>query len=126
MLAGDGGVLQQQGIAPLGSLGQLIAGARRVVLLLAAADVTLLRLKTPPLSGARLRAALPGLVEEHILGDAQDCLLAAGAPDAAGMRTVAVAQRAWIEVLVKPCWRRARARWRCCPRNCACPCSRAA
>ena len=70
-------------------------------MLLAAADVTLLRLKTPPLAGARLRAALPGLVEEHILGEAQDCLLAAGAPDASGMRTVAVAQRAWAEVLVK-------------------------
>lgn len=82
-------------------MGQLIAGAKQVVLLLAAADVTLLRLKTPPLAGARLRAALPGLVEEHILGDAQDCLLAAGAPDAAGMRTVAVAQRAWAGVLVK-------------------------
>ncbi|MEG1117633.1 MAG: type II secretion system protein GspL, partial [Janthinobacterium sp.] len=100
-LAGDGGALLQQGSAPLGSLGQLIAGAKQVVLLLAAADVTLLRLKTPPLAGARLRAALPGLVEEHILGDTQDCLLAAGAPDAAGMRTVAVAQRAWAEVLVK-------------------------
>ena len=101
VLAGDGGALQQQGSAALGSLGQLIAGAQRVVLLLAAADVTLLRLKTPPLAGARLRAALPGLVEEHILGDAQDCVLAAGAPDAAGLRTIAVAQRAWIEVLVQ-------------------------
>ena len=101
VLAGDGGALLQQGSTPLGSLGQLIAGAKQVVLLLAATDVTLLRLKTPPLAGARLRAALPGLVEEHILGDAQDCLLAAGAPDANGMRTVAVAQRAWIEVLVK-------------------------
>ena len=101
MLAGDGGQLQQQGSAALGSLGQLIAGAKQVVLLLAASDVTLLRLKTPPLAGARLRAALPGLVEEPILGDVQDCLLAAGAPDAAGLRTVAVAQRAWIDVLVK-------------------------
>jgi len=101
VLAGDGGALLQQGSTPLGNLGQLIAGAKQVVLLLAAADVTLLRLKTPPLAGARLRAALPGLVEEHILGDAQDCVLAAGAADAAGMRTVAVVQRAWMEVLVK-------------------------
>ena len=100
-LAGDGGALLQQGSAPLGNLGQLIAGAKQVVLLLAAADVTLLRLKTPPLAGARLRAALPGLVEEHILGDAQDCVLAAGVADAGGLRTVAVVQRAWIDVLVK-------------------------
>ncbi|CDG85657.1 type II secretion system protein GspL [Janthinobacterium agaricidamnosum] len=100
-LAGDGGNLLQQGAAALGSLGELIAGARRVVLLLAAADVTLLRLKTPPLSGARLKAALPGLVEEHILGEPGDCVLAATLPDAEGLRTVAVVQRAWLDVLVK-------------------------
>lgn len=100
-LAGDGGNVLQQGAAALGSLGELIAGARRVVLLLAATDVTLLRLKTPPLSGARLKAALPGLVEEHILGEPADCVLAATMPGADGLRTVAVVQRAWLDVLVK-------------------------
>ncbi|MRW91001.1 general secretion pathway protein GspL [Duganella sp. FT80W] len=100
-LVGDGGNLLQQGSAPLGNLGQMVASARRVTLLLAAADVTLVRVKAPPLSGARLKAALPALVEEHVLGDPADCAMAAGAADDEGMRTVAVVQRAWLEVLVK-------------------------
>jgi general secretion pathway protein L len=100
-LAEAGGALRQQGVAALGNLGGLIAQARRVVLLLSAADVTLLRVKVPPLSAARLRAALPNLVEERILAEPADCVLAAGAADADGLRTVAVAQRAWLELLVK-------------------------
>ncbi|MYN19257.1 general secretion pathway protein GspL [Rugamonas sp. FT107W] len=100
-LVGDGGNLLQQGVSPLGNLSDLVASARRVVLLLAAADVTLLRVVAPPLSAARLKAALPALVEEQVLGDPADCVLAAGAADADGGRTVAVVQRSWIEVLVK-------------------------
>jgi len=100
-LVGDGGNLLQQGASPLGNLSDLVASARRVVLLLAATDVTLLRVVAPPLSAARLKAALPALVEEQVLGDPADCVLAAGAADADGARTVAVVQRSWIEVLVK-------------------------
>lgn len=100
-LVGDGGNLQQQGASPLGNLSDMVSAARRVVLLLAASDVTLLRVKAPPLSAAKLKAALPALVEEQVLGDPADCVLAAGAEDADGMRTVAVAQRAWLEVLAK-------------------------
>jgi general secretion pathway protein L len=101
-LVGDGGALLQQGATVLGSLTDLIGAARRVVLLLAASDVTLLRIKIPPLSSARLKLALPGLVEEQILGDPADCVLVAGpAASADPMRTVAVVQRAWLEVLVK-------------------------
>ncbi|WP_296002171.1 type II secretion system protein GspL [Rugamonas sp.] len=101
-LAGDGGQLLQQGVSALGNLGDLIASARRVVLLLAASDVTLLRVKVPPLSAARLKAALPNLVEDQILGDIADSVMAAApAPGADGMRSVAVVQRAWLEVLVK-------------------------
>nr|WP_315400381.1 type II secretion system protein GspL [uncultured Duganella sp.] len=100
-LVGDGGHVAQQGTSPLGNLGELIAASRRVVLMLAASDATLLRVKAPPLSASRLKAALPALVEEQVLGDTADCVLAAGAPDADGVRTVAVVQRAWLEVLVK-------------------------
>jgi general secretion pathway protein L len=100
-LAGDGGQLLQQGAAALGNLADLVASARRVVLLLSASDVTLLRVAVPPLSAARLKAALPGLVEDQILGDPADCVLAAGPADAEGMRTVAVVQRAWLEVLAQ-------------------------
>jgi len=100
-LVGDGGNLLQQGASPLGNLSDMVASARRVVLLLAAADVTLVRVKAPPLSASKLKAALPALVEEHVLGDPADCVLAASAEDSEGLRTVAVVQRAWLDVLVK-------------------------
>ncbi|WP_374359393.1 type II secretion system protein GspL [Pseudoduganella danionis] len=100
-LVGDAGNLMQQGAAPLGNLADLVAVARRVVLLLAAADVTLLQVTAPPLSPARLKAALPGLVEEQVLGDPAECVLAASAADAQGLRTVAVAQRVWLERLAQ-------------------------
>ena len=99
---GDSGAVGQQGEGVLRGLGDLVAGSRRVVLLLAAADVTLLQVKAPPLSGARLKAALPGLVEEQVLGDPADCVLtAAPAQSADGTRSIAVVQRAYLEPLVR-------------------------
>jgi general secretion pathway protein L len=101
-LVADGGNVVQQGEGALRGFADLVASARRVVLLLAAPDVTLLQLKMPPLSGARLKSALPGLVEEHVLGDPADCVLVpAPLAGADGQRTVAVVQRAFLEPLVK-------------------------
>lgn len=101
-LVADGGALVQQGEGALRGLGDLVAQARRVVLILAGADVTLLHLKVPPLSNARLKTALPNLVEEQVLGDPNDCVLVASPVDAPdGMRTIAVTQRAFLEPLVK-------------------------
>ena len=98
----DGGTLVQEGEGALRNMGDAVAASRHVVLILAAPDVTLLQIKTPPLSSARLRAALPSLVEEQVLGDPEDCVLVA-APGHLddGTRTVAVAQRAWLEATVK-------------------------
>jgi general secretion pathway protein L len=52
----------------------------------------------PPLSPPRLKAALPNLVEEHLITDPADCVLVAGA-SADGMRTIAVVQRAWLDTI---------------------------
>lgn len=101
-LVADGGSLVQQGEGALRGMGDAIAASRHVVLILAAADVSLLDVKAPPLSPARLKAALPNLVEEQILGDPEDCVLvAAPALVDDGTRTVAVARREWLEQLVK-------------------------
>jgi general secretion pathway protein L len=100
-LVGDNGSLTQRGDGALANLGELVAISRRVVLLLAGADVTLLDVKTPPLSAARLRAALPALVEEQVLGDPLDNVLVAAPVSAAGMRTVAVVQRDFLTTLVR-------------------------
>lgn len=98
-LATDAGSVQREGVAQLSELAASVAGAQRLVLILAAADVSLLRVMVPPLSPARLRAALPNLVEDQLLTDPADSVVAAGrAID--GLRTVAVVQRDWLELLV--------------------------
>ena len=71
-----------------------------MVLLLAASDVNLLRLPVPPLSAARLKTALPNLVEEKLLCDPADCVIvASGLSD--GLRTIAVVQRNWLDRLAR-------------------------
>jgi general secretion pathway protein L len=97
-LVADNGNILQQGALPLSSLGAVVAQAKRVVLLLAASDVTLLRVKVPPLSAARLKAALPSLVEEQLIADPAECAMVA-MPQADGLHTVAVVQRRWLEQL---------------------------
>jgi general secretion pathway protein L len=100
-VAGDNGAIEQTGIGALRQLADVVAAVRRVVLIVSAADVTLLSVQAPPLSGARLKAALPALVEESILGDPAEAVLVAGPPQADNARPVAVVQRDWLEPLVR-------------------------
>jgi general secretion pathway protein L len=100
-LVNDGGVIEQQGEGPLRNLGDLVGATRRIVVLLAGADVNLLQVQAPPLSGARLKAALPGLVEEHILGDPLDSVLVAAPEQPDGTRPIAVVERDWLEAIVR-------------------------
>lgn len=90
------GRLQRIATATLAELAPQIAAAQRVNLLLAASDVTLVRMPVPPLPASRLKAALPALVEDHVIGDAADCAIAAG-PDIDGQRLIAIADRAWLQ-----------------------------
>jgi len=60
-------------------------------LVVAAADVLLVEATLPPLSGARLRAALPGIAEPHLLSDLDSAYVVALAGPRA---TVAVLERA--------------------------------
>ncbi len=99
-LVANGGNIEREGVAPLTDLAVIVARAQRVVLLLAASDVTLLRLKMPPLSGARLRAALPNMVEDQLMSDPSECVVVAG-DTVDGLRTVAVVQRGWLGILVQ-------------------------
>lgn len=87
-------------MSPLSELSDTIAKSQRVVVVLAASDVTLLRVKVPPLSSARLKAALPNLVEDQLIADPSDCVVVAGGLSD-GLRTVAVVQRAWLDLLAK-------------------------
>lgn len=98
--ASASGAVEREGVAALSELSEAAGRAQRVVVLLAASDVTLLRIKMPPLSGARLKAALPNLIEDHLMSDPADCVMVAG-PSVDGLRTVAVVQRSWLEIVAK-------------------------
>ncbi len=102
-MVSNSGAIERQGALPLTGMNTMIDEAQQVTLLLAASDVSLLRLKLPPLSPARLKAALPNMVEDQIVSDPADCVVVAhqGAAGADGMRMVAVAERAWLEKLNK-------------------------
>ena len=92
------GTVEREGVAALSELSEVVRRSQRVVLLLSASDVTLLRVKVPPLSAARLKAALPNLVEEQLMSDPAECVIVAGESRGA-MRTVAVVQRSWLTLL---------------------------
>ncbi len=95
-LAADSGSVEREGAEVLDRLGETVSAAQKVVLLLAASDVSLLQVQVPPMSASRLKAALPNLVEEQLMSDPDDCILTAG-PAFEGMRTVAVVNRNWLE-----------------------------
>jgi general secretion pathway protein L len=95
-----GSAIERQGTASLSELSDTVAKSQHVVLLLAASDVTLLRVKVPPLSSSRLKAALPNLVEDQLITDPAGCVVVAG-EISEGLRTVAVVQRAWLDNLAK-------------------------
>lgn len=92
--------IERQGEMTLPGLSDAIAKAERVVLLLAAVDVTLLRVKTPALLTSRLKAALPNLVEDQLITDPAECAVVAGGMSD-GLRTVAVVHRDWLNTLNK-------------------------
>jgi general secretion pathway protein L len=97
-LVSHGGAIEREGTAALADLTDVVARSQRVVLLLAASDVTILRLQVPPLSAARLKSALPNLVEDRLISDTSDCVVVAGGTHD-GMRTIAVVQRTWLDML---------------------------
>jgi general secretion pathway protein L len=99
-LVANGGAIEREGAAPLADLSDAVAKAQRTVLLLAASDVSVLRVQVPPMSAARLKAALPNLVEDQLITDPADCVVVAGGLSE-GLRTVAVVQRAWLETLAQ-------------------------
>lgn len=77
-----------------------LEGIRQVWLIADARDVNLIEAKLPPLSGSRLRQALPNVVEEYLLQDVSRCLLAPGPVIDAERRLVAVIDREWVEFVL--------------------------
>jgi general secretion pathway protein L len=68
----------------------------RTELVIAAPDVLLLEVALPPLSGSRLRAALPALAEPMLIGDVEHAFVVSGRASTAGRSTLAVLDRALL------------------------------
>ncbi len=89
-----------------------LPAADRLILLLPAADVLLVPANVPPLALPKLRLALPNLVEDRLVQDAQQCHIALGprlgaapaggwrAPRAPQSRALMIADRAWIRFIL--------------------------
>ncbi|HJV75826.1 MAG TPA: type II secretion system protein GspL [Noviherbaspirillum sp.] len=99
-LVANRGVIEREGVVALSEMSEVVKRAQRVVLLLAASDVTLLRLKIPPMSAVRLKTALPNLIEDQVMSDPAECVVVAGEMHSE-LRTVAVVARSWLEILRK-------------------------
>ena len=84
-----------------------LPAADRLVLIVAASDVLLTHAMVPPLPPARLKLALPNLVEDALATDAQPCHIAIGPglepgapPRGARRRLLMVADRAWLRAVL--------------------------
>jgi general secretion pathway protein L len=99
-VAADNGVIEREGVSILSHLVDAMAQSKRVVVLIAASDVNLLQVKVPPMSAVKLKAALPNLIEDQLISDPAECVIVAG-PAIDGLRTVAVVNRVWLDLILK-------------------------
>ncbi len=105
-LASSAGAIEREGVAGLSQMAGMLELVQRVVVILAASDVTLLQVKVPPLSAAKLKAAWPNLVEEQLIVDPAECVITPidGAMQVKEtgneLRSVAVVQQSWLMSLM--------------------------
>ncbi|MCP3717892.1 type II secretion system protein GspL [Paraburkholderia sp. CNPSo 3281] len=92
------GSTQRAGRSALG----LLPKASATILMIAARDLLTLAATVPPLKGPRLRQALPNVVEDHLIQDAQTCHLALDPKRLAdGRQVVAAIDRGWFRYLLE-------------------------
>ncbi|CAN7547475.1 type II secretion system protein GspL [Trinickia sp. LjRoot230] len=76
--------------------------ASTTILIVAARDVVMLAASLPPLKGPRLKQALPNIVEDQLIQDAQTCHIALDPqPLPSGARVLAVIDRGWFRFIVE-------------------------
>ncbi|PMS22699.1 type II secretion system protein GspL [Trinickia dabaoshanensis] len=76
--------------------------ASTTVLIVAARDLLMLAAPLPPVKGPRLKQALPNVVEDFLIQDAQTCHIALDPqPLADGKRMLAVIDRGWFRFIVE-------------------------
>ncbi|MBY0573829.1 MAG: hypothetical protein K2P84_09125, partial [Undibacterium sp.] len=91
-----GKTILQQGKQSFSDLSEIAQNASSVVLLMAASDVSVMKVKVPPIPYAKIKLALPNLLEEQLLADPSDCLFVSNPPKD-GVCLVATIARSWME-----------------------------
>lgn len=89
-----------QGRDALSVIKDRVADVDELILLVSASDVNFIELAVPPMPFAKLKAALPNLLEEQLLTDPSD-LLFVPSPPVNGKCTVAVVAKSWMEELLQ-------------------------
>lgn len=79
---------------------EALEGVRQVWLVADARDVSLITVPVPPLSGKRLRQALPNVVEEYLLQDPARCLIVPGPVLADGERPIGIIDSHWVDAVL--------------------------
>ena len=74
-----------------------MSGIKKINLVIDARDVLLLAAQVPPLSAQKLAQALPNIIEDRLLQDASEVVIALGDKLPDGQRQLAIADRAWLE-----------------------------
>jgi general secretion pathway protein L len=98
LLLDKSGRTQRAGRSALG----LLPRAGSTVLMVAARDLLTLATTLPPLKGPKLRQALPNVVEDQLIQDAQTCHIAVDPkPLDGGRQLLAVIDRGWFRFLVE-------------------------
>ncbi len=79
---------------------EALEGVRQVWLIADARDVALITAPVPPLSGKRLKQALPNVIEEYVLQDPARCLIVPGPVLSDGQRVIGVIDAHWVDAVL--------------------------
>jgi general secretion pathway protein L len=76
---------------------EALVSVKSITLVLDARDALLIHAQVPPLSSQKLAQALPNIVEDQVIQDASQLLIALTPSKSKGLRQLALADRGWIE-----------------------------
>jgi general secretion pathway protein L len=78
---------------------EALSGVKSITVILDARDTLLIYAQVPPLSATKLAQALPNIVEDQVIQDPSQLLIALTPAKVQGLRQLALADRQWVEAI---------------------------